>query len=302
MSLRLMTAALFATALITPAQAAPAGAAVAAPGTPAAPAAPLTTTVFTGSAAGFFVTSTLVAGAHDAILVDGQFDLADAHRLVAMILESKKRLTTIYVTHAHPDHYFGLAAVVQAFPKAKVVALPAVVAGIKQTWKAKLGYWGPIYGANLTAQPRIPTALAGTSITLDGQAIELHAARGDAADSSSLWIPSIKTVIAGDIVYHGVHPWTAESDAAARAGWRSSLDELAALGATTVVPGHREPHTKDDASAITQTRAYLTAFDAAVAGAATSADAQQKLKAAFPDLQLDVILQLGADAAFAARK
>lgn len=284
---RWITAALFATAIAT--TAAPAAAA------------PLTTTVYTGSADGFYVTSTLVAGATDAILIDGQFDLADAHRLVATILESKKRLTTIYVTHFHPDHYFGLAVVMQAFPKATLVALPATVAEIKASYRAKLGYWGPIYGANLTTRPPIPTALKGARLTLDGQALEIHAARGDAEHNSYVWIPSTKTAIAGDLVYHGVHPWTAESDAAARASWRAALDELAALGPTTVVPGHRAPHTKDDASSITQTRAYLVAFDGAVAGTASSAEAQKKVKAAFPDLALDLILQLGADAAFAAK-
>lgn len=81
--------------------------AVAAATAPARAETKLTTTVFTGSLAGFLVDSTLVAGDKEAILIDAQFDLADAHRLVAMILESKKTLTTVYVTHAHPDHYFG---------------------------------------------------------------------------------------------------------------------------------------------------------------------------------------------------
>jgi glyoxylase-like metal-dependent hydrolase (beta-lactamase superfamily II) len=98
----------------------------------------LTATVFTGSPAGFLVDSTLVAGEKDAILIDAQFDLADAHRLVAMILESKKNLTTVYVTHFHPDHYFGLAVIQQAFPRAKLVALPAAVDEIKQTWRVLL--------------------------------------------------------------------------------------------------------------------------------------------------------------------
>src|SRR4051794_17806625 len=84
----------------------------------AAPPARLTTTVYTASPAGFLVNSTLVAGDKDAILIDAQFDLADAHRLVAMILESRKNLTTVYITHFHPDHYFGLVVLQQAFPRA----------------------------------------------------------------------------------------------------------------------------------------------------------------------------------------
>ncbi len=261
----------------------------------------LTTTVYTASPTGFLVDSTIVAGDKDAILIDAQFSLADAHRLVAALLESKKNLTTIYITHYHPDHYFGLAVIKQAFPKAKLVATPAALAEIKKTWKAKVKQWGPMYGALVPTTPVLPTALAGTTLTLEGQTLEIHAGQGDSADNTYVWIPSIKTVITGDIVFDGVHPWTAESTPASRKAWIETLDELAALGPTTVIAGHKDPKAKGDASAIEQTKSYLQAFDAAVASSKTSAEVQQKIKAKYGALQLDVILTLGADAQFAKR-
>src|SRR5882757_6471435 len=177
---------------------------------------PLDVKVFTASPAGFLVDS--------AILSDAQFTLADAHRLVAEILESKKNLTTVYITHAHPDHYFGLEVIHAAFPKAKLVALPATVAEIKKTWQGKVKQWGPLYGAQITTQPTIPTALAGTTIELEGQKLEVHGGvQGDEADNSYVWIPSIKTVVAGDIVYRGVHAWTAETKADQRKAWVKTL-------------------------------------------------------------------------------
>ena len=121
----------------------------------------LTATVFTSSPGGFLVNSTLVAGEKEAVLIDAQFTLADAHRLIATVLESKKTLTTVYVTHGHPDHYFGLVAIKQAFPKAKLVAHPAAVAEIKKTWQAKVKQWGPMYGALVPQEPAIPAALGG---------------------------------------------------------------------------------------------------------------------------------------------
>src|SRR5688572_20781856 len=84
--------------------------------------------VWTASAGGFHVTSALISGEKDAILIDGQFARADAHRLAAWILESGKNLTTVYVTHSHPDHYFGLEVLRQAFPTARFVAQPVTVA------------------------------------------------------------------------------------------------------------------------------------------------------------------------------
>jgi glyoxylase-like metal-dependent hydrolase (beta-lactamase superfamily II) len=226
----------------------------------------LTTEVFTASPQGFLVTSTLIAGEKEAVLVDGQFTLSDAHRLVGLILDSKKTLTTVYVTHSHPDHYFGLVVIKQAFPKVKIVAQPATVAEIKKTWAEKVKHWGPMYGANLTTKPLIPEALAGRSLTLEGRTIEIHGAvQGDDATNSYVWIPSIKTVVTGDIVFQGIFPWTAETTSASRGAWSKSLDELAALGATTVIAGHEAPTQPDDTSGLTTTKAYLKDFDEAAA-------------------------------------
>lgn len=270
----------------------------------AATAAPLTATVYTASPNGFLVDSTLVAGDKDAVLIDAQFDLADAHRLVAQILESKKTLAAVYITHFHPDHYFGLTVVKQAFPKAKLYASAATVAEIKKTRAAKVKQWGGMYAGLIPTDPVVPEVLGGKDpkLTIEGQTLEIHqSVQGDAPDNSYVWIPSTKTLVAGDIVFHGVHVWTAETDPAARKAWIATLDQLAALGATTVIPGHRDPKSANDASAIAQTKAYLQAFDAAVATSKTPAEVEAKIHGAkdFAGLQLDVILQIGAAAQFA---
>ena len=144
--------------------------------------------------------------------------------------------------------------------------------------------------------------MQGTTLTLEGQALEVHGGvQGDAADNSYVWIPSIKTVVAGDIVYRGVHAWTRETNPAQRKAWRKTLDELAAWKPETVIAGHKDPKQKDDAGGIDATRTYLEVFDAAIASSKTSAEAQQKVKAKYPEAQLEIILQLGADAAFPAK-
>jgi glyoxylase-like metal-dependent hydrolase (beta-lactamase superfamily II) len=62
----------------------------------------------------------MISGEKDMLLIDPQFSLSEAHRLAAEILESKKNLAVIYVTHPHPDHLFGLAVLKQAFPQPKI--------------------------------------------------------------------------------------------------------------------------------------------------------------------------------------
>src|ERR1043165_8349458 len=253
----------------------------------------LTATPYTASPTGFLVDSTLVAGEKEAILIDGQFSLADAHRLVAHIIERKKELTTIYVTHAHPDHYFGLNVIKQAFPKAKIVATPAVIKEIQATWQGKVKQWGPMYGALIPTQPVIPTPLKGDVLTLEGKTLEIKHGTGDAADETYVWIPSIKTVVAGDIVFRGVHPWTAEGKSDARKAWIKTLDEISALDPEVVIGGHKDPKLDDKPAGIQQTRDYLEAFEAAVASSKTPAELQDKMKKKYADLQLDVILQIG---------
>ena len=118
--------------------------------------------VFTSGPGGFSVNSTLVYGEKDAVLIDTQFAMSEAYRVAAMILESKRNLTTVYITHGHPDHYFGIAALKQAFPNAKFVALPPTVAAIRNGWEGRLKY-GPRNSALISPPPgrSCPTSFKG---------------------------------------------------------------------------------------------------------------------------------------------
>jgi glyoxylase-like metal-dependent hydrolase (beta-lactamase superfamily II) len=67
---------------------------------------------------GYDVNSTMISGKKDMLVIDAQFGLGEARSLAAEIHASKKNLTVIYITHPHPDHYFGLAVLKQEFPSA----------------------------------------------------------------------------------------------------------------------------------------------------------------------------------------
>ena len=266
---------------------------------PAPPEPKLKLAIFTSSPEGFLVTSTLISGATDAVLIDAQFTLADAKKLADMLKASGKKLTTVYVTHLHPDHYFGFVALKEAFPEAKLVALPATIAGIQKTWQAKVKQWKPIYKDAIPAKPLIPEPLAATVIELDGERIELvGGVQGDAADNSYVWIPSLGAVVAGDTVYDAVFPWTAETTTEDRKAWSATLDRIAAHNPKLVVPGHQKAEGQQNPVNVQFTKDYLAAFDEAVASSKNAAELQTKLKAKYPDAALDVILKIGAEAAF----
>lgn len=256
--------------------------------------------VITSSANGFSINSTLITGDKNAILIDAQFTLSDAANLVKTIQATGKNLTTIYITHSHPDHYFGLVSLKQAFPNVKIVALPTVVADIQKTWQAKVAQWKPTYGDDITSNPIIPDVLDGTTLNIEGNELPIFGnVQGDEANNSYVWVPSLKAVVCGDIDYNGVFPWTLETNPAQRLDWIKTLNDIAALNPTIVVPGHQNPALKDDATSLDFTKSYLAYYDSVLPTATSSADFQSNIKAQFPGLQLDIILQIAADAAFA---
>ena len=182
--------------------------------------------VITSPPDGIAVNSTLIYGDKDAILIDTQFRLSDAHRVVAAILESKKNLTTVYVTHPHPDHYFGMVVIRQAFPNAKFVALPKVVDGIKASWQNRVNAWKPQYGDNIPSNPIIPDALDGNTLTIEGETLQVFGPlQGDSAgDNSFVWIPSLKAIVGGDTLFSGAHfVYAPMSRLRRKIGWPRSI-------------------------------------------------------------------------------
>src|SRR5260370_40469612 len=57
------------------------------------------------------ISSTLISGERDAVLVDAPITVEQARSLANWIAASGKNLTTIYATHGHGDHFFGASAV-----------------------------------------------------------------------------------------------------------------------------------------------------------------------------------------------
>jgi glyoxylase-like metal-dependent hydrolase (beta-lactamase superfamily II) len=78
------------------------------------------------------VSATLIFGKRDAVLVDALFTIDQAVALVNRIAASGKNLTTIYATHGHGDHFFGVGAVLERFPNARFVARPEAIEIMRQ--------------------------------------------------------------------------------------------------------------------------------------------------------------------------
>ncbi|MEO6277572.1 MAG: MBL fold metallo-hydrolase [Roseateles sp.] len=271
---------------------------VAAGGAQSETAAPLTLKVYNGDGNSFNVNAVVVSGKTEALVIDTGFTRADALRVAANVLDSGKTLKTIFISNADPDFYFGAETLKSLFPQARVLTTPAVRDKIQAKLAAKLAFWGPKMGANAPVQPIVPEALQGTSLTVDGQAVEVRGTTGELAHRPYMWIPSIKAVVGNIAIFGGLHVWTADTQKPSeRQAWFAQLDEIEALQPTTVVPGHMAAGTALDVSSVRFTRDYLRRFEAETPKAKTGAELIDAMKKAYPQLPPGLSLDIGAKVA-----
>lgn len=257
--------------------------------------APLNLKVYNADANSFNVNSVLVTGETDAVLLDTGFTRADALRIAAMVLDSRKTLKTIYISQPDPDYYFGIDILKSYFPDAKVVATAPTLRKIQATLPTKLAFWPPKMGANAPKGVSLPEELAGNTITLEGQALEIRGLDDRLPHRSYVWIPSIKAVVGGVNVFAGLHVWTADAASAEdRAAWSRKLADIAALQPAVVVPGHSAPGQAQDASQVAYTQAYLQRWDTELKKAGNSASLVEAMKKAYPGAGLGIALDIGA--------
>jgi glyoxylase-like metal-dependent hydrolase (beta-lactamase superfamily II) len=205
----------------------------------------------------------LIYGLSDAVLVDTFLTLDQSVQLVNDVAASGKNLTYVYITHGHGDHFFGLGALKQRFPNVRAVATAAVIDRIAGQLEPTMleGFWRQRFPGQIPDEPAVPETLDGASIELEGHLlVPIDTGYTDTADSTSLHVPSIGLIVAGDAVYNGIHPYLGESSAQTRLEWIGALDKLEALGARAVVAGHKIPDHDDDPKNIAETRQYLQDF------------------------------------------
>jgi len=224
------------------------------------------------------VTSTLIYGRNDAVLVDAQFIREDIDALCEMIERRGRRLTTIYITHAHADHYFGIDRIMDRFPGARAVATEAVVKHLIKHSPAEFKQFSSMFGDDLVIPTSLPTALDDDFIELESEQLRIiEVGQGDIPHSTVLYVPSIGAVIAGDVAYNGIHQMLGLSGPAEWSKWIESVDKIESLHPKTVIAGHKQPGASDDATAVLEsTRSYIRDF---AEEAATSSTARELVSA-----------------------
>lgn len=255
------------------------------------------TKVFFSDEKGFEVASVIVTGKTDAVLIDTQWTLSNAHRVVAEILETGKYLKTIYVTHAHPDHYFGLGPIAEAFPQARVTALPSVARTINHQFFGKIEHWEEAIGVTNVPRKTVNIEpLTENYIDLEGHRIEIiPEVMGDLRYNTVVWIPSIGTLYGSDVLFNQAHPFTCEVTAEERSLWIKAIEHFETMDADVIIPGHQKPGMPFDSSSFSFTRDYLIATDEELAKTRDVAGFYYAMVKRFPEANLFISNEMNSN-------
>jgi glyoxylase-like metal-dependent hydrolase (beta-lactamase superfamily II) len=228
--------------------------------------------------------ATLILGDSDAVLVDTYATIDQNDRLIEWVRGHGKRLAAVYLTHGHGDHAFGVAQLRAAFPEARILATPGTVAELeaqaRPEWRD--GFWGKLFPGRIP-QVELPDVLETGGFTVEGhEFVVIEAGDTDTTGTTSLWVPDLRLIVAGDVVYSQTYPYLAETTAATRRSWIEALGRLDQLDARHVVSGHKQPSGDDSPADIEATIRYLEDIEEADAQTSTAVEFYERMLAKQP--------------------
>ena len=239
----------------------------------------------------FGVTSTLIEGDKEVLLVNAQFSKSEALRIAADILDRGKTLKTIFVSYGDPDFYFGLDVFKQYFPNVQIIATPETVKHIQDTQALKVAYWGPKMGANAPSKIIVPQAYTAKTLKLENESIEIKGQK----ELTYLWLPSAKAVVGGIPVSSGIHLWMADTPTTKdRNEVIRALENIKALNPKVVVPAHMKEEAAEGLNAVNFSIDYLKQYEKVAKATKSSADLIKMMQKQYPDLAESGSLELGA--------
>jgi glyoxylase-like metal-dependent hydrolase (beta-lactamase superfamily II) len=254
--------------------------------------------VFTSPDDQFWANSVIIEGAREVMLVDAQLTKTSAEEVLQEIRETKKPLSIIYITHEHADHFLGLEVFKEAYPGVRIIANSAVVDRINKVYQEKIDKWKKILGDRATSHVVGIEKFDANFIEFENSKIELlKDVQGDTDENTMLWIPGQRILISGDVLFNGMHVYTAETDSKAREKWLNSLDKIRTLKPSLVIPGHSKVGAPLDArTAVDFTENYLLVFEEELKKAKDPDSLIGAMKERFPSADLLLAIERGAKA------
>jgi glyoxylase-like metal-dependent hydrolase (beta-lactamase superfamily II) len=208
------------------------------------------------------VSSTLLVGEKDVVLIDAQHMRADVEELIQVIAATGKRLTSIYVTHGHADHWFGIGEIIRRFPGARAFATAAVLQDIKNTPAELADFWRTSFGQRAIEPDTLPELLEGP-LEIEGNEIQIiELPQADISPTTAVFVPAVGALVPADALYNKIHMMFAFTGPDQWKNWLKSIDILEALNPKIIVCGHKR-HDKSDTDVrriIDESRDYIRTF------------------------------------------
>jgi glyoxylase-like metal-dependent hydrolase (beta-lactamase superfamily II) len=208
------------------------------------------------------ITSTLIMGRHDAVLIDPPLTTTQATEVGDWIAASGRQLRQIYITHGHGDHWFGAIPLLRRFPGVTVAATEgtAELMQVQNDPQFRADFWDRVFPGQVPAGDLQVTVVDERGLELEGVAlVAVEVGHTDTDATTMLHVPEMGLLVAGDVVYNGVHPYLTESGGVTGIDeWLAALDTAENLNPATVIAGHKASRAFDNPSQIQATRQYLT--------------------------------------------
>jgi glyoxylase-like metal-dependent hydrolase (beta-lactamase superfamily II) len=250
------------------------------------------------------MSTTLVYGNNDAVLTDPPLTVRQGQIVGDWIEASRKNLTHIFATHGHGDHWFTARTLSDRFG-AQVVASTGTIEAMRGSVSVRESFWDKLWPGQIG--PTSVTAIVppDNRLTLEGHDLLIaDVGHGDTDNSAVLHVPDLGLVVAGDVVYNGVHQFLGESANGGRDGWRKAIDAVASLRPRMAVAGHKNRDLDDDAGRLlSETRQYLDDVEELLPKCRTAVDFFNAMVARYPARRLgQTVLWAGTKALYAWRE
>jgi glyoxylase-like metal-dependent hydrolase (beta-lactamase superfamily II) len=253
----------------------------------------------------FPVNAYLIESATDVVVVDTTLGVSDGRRLRATVNDTGKPLAGVIVTHAHPDHYGAVSALVDGLD-VPIYAVGGVEDVIRRDDADKERILRPMFGDEWAAVRTFPTHRVENGDRVHVGSATFHVVDAGPGESphDSWWLldsPGRPRAFVGDLVYNHMHAYLADGFADQ---WLRNLDrakrELPAD--VELCMGHGDPTT--DPELLGWQLGYIEEFlDAVRIGAANDglrgdalADAvARRMKAYLPQDDLEFLMRLSVE-------